>query len=134
MTQNVLVIEDDEATRTSLHDFLNGNGYPVLTASNGRDALDLLKTIQSPALILLDLMMPVMGGQEFLAVRRADARLKQIPVVLMSAQMCEWNDERAVGVEHMLSKPFIAGDLLNVVRRYSRPNSDLVNHPSKEAW
>src|SRR5262245_22552685 len=83
--RSILVVEDDADTRESLRAVLEVARYDVRTASNGREALEVLARIEAPGLILLDLMMPVMSGFEFLAARREDAALERIPVVIVSA-------------------------------------------------
>jgi CheY-like chemotaxis protein len=70
----ILVVEDDPDIAESLCDVLRSEGYDVVTASNGKEGLDRLEEMGRPCLILLDLMMPVMSGGEFLAVlRQTDA-------------------------------------------------------------
>lgn len=64
--RTVLVVEDDPGIREVLKDVLELDGYTVLTAENGLDALRVLESAVPPCLILLDLMMPVMNGWEFL--------------------------------------------------------------------
>ena len=59
---NILIVEDDESIRETLKLLLEVEGYFVTVASNGREALELLKKIDTPFMILLDLMMPVMDG------------------------------------------------------------------------
>lgn len=117
MSRAVLLIDDDEAIRLSLGEFLEEQGFSVLTACHGQEALDLLKKVERPALILLDFMMPVMNGNEFLAVMRADPTLRGIPVVILSAWVREWTGH-AVGADHVLGKPFNTDHLLELVSRY----------------
>lgn len=81
----VLIIEDNVLVRESLAAVLHLYGYAVLEAGNGREALALLERGILPRLILLDLMMPVMDGWEFLAVKGEDPRLSELPVVITSA-------------------------------------------------
>jgi two-component system chemotaxis response regulator CheY len=117
MPRAVLLIDDDEAIRSSLGEFLEEQGFTVLTACHGAEALELLKTAERPALILLDFMMPVMNGSEFLAAMRGDPALRGIPVVILSAWVREWTGH-AIGVDHVLGKPFNTEHLLEVVGRY----------------
>ena len=117
MSRAVLLIDDDEAIRLSLGEFLGEHGFSVLTACHGAEALDLLKKVDPPALILLDFMMPVMNGNEFLAAMRADSALRGIPVVILSAWVREWTGH-AIGVDHVLGKPFNTDHLLDLVGRY----------------
>src|SRR5258706_14472013 len=83
--KTILLIEDDPDIREELADVLDARGYHVLVAANGKAGLDLLATMESPCLILLDLMMPVMHGWEFLEAKAKTAALSEIPVVILSA-------------------------------------------------
>ena len=81
----ILIIEDDESIQLFVKEFLELEGYEVLCASHGQAALDLLANLNpTPRLILLDFMMPIMNGWEFMAAKRIDPRLKKIPVVALS--------------------------------------------------
>ena len=82
----VLVIDDDDDVREGLQSFLEAEGHATEGASNGREALSLLRDQpKPPSLILLDLMMPVMSGWEVLVELDVDPRLREIPVAIMSA-------------------------------------------------
>jgi CheY-like chemotaxis protein len=81
----VLVVDDDQDIRDSLADLLADEGHQVRVASNGREALDVLRASPRPCLILLDLMMPVMDGQEFLQEKDGDSLLCEIPVCVVTA-------------------------------------------------
>jgi signal transduction histidine kinase/DNA-binding response OmpR family regulator len=83
--QDVLVIDDDYATRRLLRRYLQRDGFTVRTAAHGAEALDEMNR-QSPGLVLLDLMMPVMDGLEFLERLRAEARWDDVPVVVTTAK------------------------------------------------
>jgi CheY-like chemotaxis protein len=83
-TGNILVVDDMEANRTLLSRRLTRDGHRVTTAEGGRQALGLLE-IDDFDLVLLDLMMPEMNGFEVLARIKADPRLHQIPVIMISA-------------------------------------------------
>ena len=78
----ILVVDDDASVREALRELLSGEGYAVVTADDGQDALDRLGTMEPPCLILLDLRMPRVDGWEFLA--RRDSAGKKTPVVLLS--------------------------------------------------
>jgi len=111
----VLVIEDDEDTRDTLRYALELNGFGTAGASDGRQAIQWLSRNDPPCLVLLDLMMPVMSGMEFLRTLRGDARLQDTPVVVVTA----WPEEarRFDGAQAILAKPFELRDLLTEVRR-----------------
>src|SRR4051812_14627619 len=103
--KGILVVEDDDDIRETIREVLSDEGYHVHTAPNGRAGLDWLHDQDHhprPNLILLDLMMPVMNGFEFLQALRQDAALKGIPVVVVSA----WGDEaRDAGANCFIAKP-----------------------------
>jgi two-component system, OmpR family, response regulator CpxR len=114
---NVLVVEDDDDVRDGLRDILEEEGYRVWTAANGQEALDRLSAL-SPQLILLDLMMPVMNGVEFLSILRQHKTLSATPVVVVSA----WSKEaRSIAVQGFLAKPVALDALLSVVQRFCSP-------------
>jgi CheY-like chemotaxis protein len=83
----VLVVDDDADVRESMIDWLTSNGYEASSASNGREALKLLRGgSRAPDAILLDMMMPVMDGLSFRWEQLADPALASIPVIILSAQ------------------------------------------------
>ena len=84
--RSVLVVDDDDDIRTAVQEVLQEEGYPTVGASNGKEALELLRSTEDlPALVLLDLMMPEMDGWELLVRMDEDPALHRIPVALMSA-------------------------------------------------
>jgi len=82
----ILVVDDDPGQRAAVRFLLESAGYEVATASHGADALAQLRGGLRPALILLDLAMPVMDGAQFRAIQSADPQLAGIPVIILSAQ------------------------------------------------
>jgi CheY-like chemotaxis protein len=114
----ILIVEDDDDSRTILRDFLDAHGYPVLTARHGQDALDYLRGFAAPCLILLDLRMPVMDGWAFRRALLADPLLATIPVVAVSAahpmELARW----PLPFTDYLQKPFDFDALLRAVKRY----------------
>ena len=116
MAKSILVVDDDADTRALLGEFLAGHGFVVHAARDGRHALQLLAHLAAPDLILLDYMMPVMSGIQFLARKRRNPRLRCIPVVLMSAWSREWSGARLDAVE-VLSKPVDLDRLIALVER-----------------
>lgn len=117
MTRSLLLVDDDDDVRTSLTHFLSDEGFHVHTARDGREALKRLREIDPPGLILLDLMMPVMDGGQFLAERRRVAAFSEIPVVIMSAWTREWHGD-TVGVDGVVTKPIRPEQLVELVERY----------------
>ena len=114
----ILVVEDDPSMRDAVVELLEGEGYTVRCAANGRQALEVLGRIGPPTLILLDLMMPVMDGWQFLAERRRleDPGLHRTPVVLLSGLGFI---RGAPGVADFLRKPIDAAALIGCVRRFA---------------
>jgi CheY-like chemotaxis protein len=110
----VLVVEDDVTIRTLIAEALEGEGYDVVTASNGAEALMMLVLLK-PDAILLDLMMPVMDGRAFLAARRQDPRDAAIPVLILSAAHDLGALAPELGARACMAKPFDLDVLLAVV-------------------
>jgi len=114
----VLVVEDELALRETLCDVLQYEGYPADTAANGREALAYLRGNNVPALIILDLMMPVMNGWEFRAEQLRDADLAAVPVVILSAAPDLRQQAAFLNVADYLPKPIDVSRLLQLVQRY----------------
>ena len=83
--RTVLIVEDDEVIRDVLQQLLQYQGYPTVTATHGKDALQKLSGMSPPALLVMDLMMPIMNGWELLEHIRKDARWDKLPVIILSA-------------------------------------------------
>lgn len=107
---SVLVVDDDQAIREVIAEVLRDEGYEVVCAENGVQALDELRKNRRPDLVLLDLMMPVMSGWEVLEEIQGDDQLARIPVVVVSAM-------NAPGVREHLAKPIDLERLLDTVGR-----------------
>lgn len=115
-TKSILVIDDDEAIREVLKISLEMEGYPVMTAINGKDALEILSKSPNQGLILLDLMMPVMNGWEFVEEFQKIDKYSNIPIILISAY-----SERAKNIpaiQEVFSKPMNFNTLLDRVKSY----------------
>ncbi len=115
----VLVVDDDREIREVTAEILTAAGYSVQTACDGRQALELLRSIR-PALILLDLNMPNLDGAEFRQHQRSDPELNQIPTVVVSAANIEPLLDLACDM--CLRKPVRKRELLSVVERYCAPH------------
>jgi CheY-like chemotaxis protein len=109
----VLVVEDDPEIRDLVAKFLESEGFQVFTAENGQDALEKLQSIPEPALILADLMMPVMDGSTLIAALRAHDRFATLPVVLVTAQ----STRLPKGYRHV-KKPIDLDDLATIVSEF----------------
>ena len=114
----VLVVEDDDDVREALLFLLEDEGVHAVGATDGRDALEKIENGLRPALILLDLMMPVMDGWAFRAAQLADPRLAQIPVVILSAATDVDRHAAQLRVDEYLVKPLDMPLLLDAVERH----------------
>ena len=117
MTARVLVVEDEESILLSLEFLLNKEGYAVSTARDGATALQLLER-QSPDLVLLDVMLPLLDGFELCRTIRADPALVKTRIMLVTARGREAEIARglALGADAYLTKPFSTRELMDTVR------------------
>ena len=116
-----MVVEGDALIREIVVQILVHEGFTTMVARNGAEALHSLRDEHvHPALILLDVMMPVMNGVQFRAEQLKDPALAGIPVVVMSA----W-DEADVPAEARIGKPFDIDVLLDAVSRFAPSTSTL---------
>jgi two-component system response regulator CpxR len=113
--RGILIIEDDEGIRETLKVMLDFEGYPVFTAANGKEALDVLHKIPSPGLILLDLMMPVMNGWEFVEAFKQEASWRGIPIVILTAFA---DKGQMLDQLRILKKPVEIDTLLGTVQEF----------------
>ena len=114
--QSVLVVEDDESLRKLIQLMLEAVGHRVATAENGRVALEKVKE-EMPAVILLDMKMPVMNGWEFAAALREKYH-RAVPIVVLTAAHDAKERADEVEAEGWLAKPFQAMDLIKTVEGY----------------
>lgn len=118
-TRTVLVVDDDPYIREALAEVLEDEGYPVVTAGDGEEALDRLGRSSPPSLILLDLRMPGMSGWELRRRLLAEPRLAGIPVVLLSADSRLEEAQAVLGAAGSLRKPPSLDELLAAVGRFA---------------
>ena len=120
---SILLVEDDPDIRESFRDLLQYNGYHVLEARTGKDALKLLEQDPLPALVLLDMMLPVMSGNELLHAMRQSDRTAKVPVVILSTGTKLMGSKdlaryaSTYGVSAALAKPISPDRLLEVLQR-----------------
>jgi CheY-like chemotaxis protein len=117
----ILVVDDDDALREVFEEVLTSAGYAVVGVSNALAALEHVARFGPPALVLMDLTMPVMDGRQFLAERRKWATLSHVPFVLLTARSAV--DAAELGVAEVLRKPIGIEELLAVARRYASGRS-----------
>ncbi len=109
--EGILIVEDDADLRNTLSTVLELEGISVRTAENGAKALEVLEREPFPCVILLDMMMPIMSGWDFLAKRRMSEELRKIPVVVCSAFV----DEIPKDVVSVIKKPVDIDRLIRTV-------------------
>ncbi|MCU1278332.1 MAG: Response regulator [bacterium] len=106
----ILVVEDDVPTLESLRDLFRRAGFEVATATTGRDALARLLDDEQPSVIVLDVRMPVMTGEELIEVIRSYRRLAAIPVLVLTAADMPIRGNESVDV--VMRKPFRMDELV----------------------
>lgn len=114
----VLIVDDDDNIREALEAALAMGGFTSASVANGQDALRWLGENAAPRLILLDLMMPVMNGWEVLAAMDSNAKLRPIPVVVVTAFQ---KDLGSASKREVLRKPIDLDQLLDIVGRHCEP-------------
>jgi DNA-binding response OmpR family regulator len=118
MTRKILVVDDTKNVQIMLSDFLGGQDFEVLTASDGREALDVVRAA-NPDLVLLDIMMPNMDGYQFITHLRRESN---IPVIMITAKQQEADIIRGfdLGADDYITKPFRMRELLVRMRAVLR--------------
>ena len=123
-SREVLVVEDDNDLRESLSQALRDNGFSVVSANNGQQALEALEAGARPSVILLDLMMPILNGWELRDALRDDPRFAEIPQLVISAYMDEAEQHvLALPADDCIRKPFHIRILIEAIERHCAPRS-----------
>jgi two-component system OmpR family response regulator len=117
----ILVVEDDVPTLESLRDLFRRAGFEVATATTGRDALARLLDEEQPSVIVLDVRMPVMTGEELIEVIRSYRRLAAIPVLVLTAADMPIRGSESVDV--VMRKPFRMDELVANVEALANRSS-----------
>jgi CheY-like chemotaxis protein len=114
--QTVLIVDDEYGLAEMAGELLSLAGYQVMTAINGKLALEILAHTR-PDAILLDVMMPIMSGPELLERLKADDVMRAVPVIMMSAAGHDWlPDGSRPSVAGYLQKPFTYDQLMTALR------------------
>jgi chemosensory pili system protein ChpA (sensor histidine kinase/response regulator) len=113
-----LVVDDSITVRRVTERFLQRNGIRVVTAKDGLDAISVISD-HKPDIILLDIEMPRMDGYEFASHVRNDARVSDVPIIMITSRVGDKHRARAIelGVNDYLGKPFQDSALLEAIRR-----------------
>jgi two-component system, cell cycle response regulator DivK len=117
--KTVLIVEDNELNMKLFHDLLDAHGYRTLQTRNGFDALKIARE-RRPDLILMDIQLPEVSGLEVTKWLKDDEKLRDIPVIAVTAFAMKGDEERIRqgGCEAYISKPISIGTFLETVRRY----------------
>ncbi len=118
MSQQILIVEDDAALLEALGQVLIDEGYDLLSARDGLEAVNCLKKGNRPEVILLDLSMPVVNGWEFRMFQKRDPDLAQIPVILITAGGYTREEVAWLEPSALLPKPLDLPLLLSIIRRF----------------
>ncbi len=118
MSKKIVLAEDEPQIARLIEFKLKKEGYSVTSKENGEEALKAIKE-DKPDLVLLDIMMPVMGGYEVLRRLKEDEDLKSIPVIMLTARAQEKDVVKGIGMgaEDYITKPFHPAELLARVKR-----------------
>lgn len=117
--RKILIVEDDSRLRSGLGELLGQNGYEVVAAASGEQAISHLRSEGRTDLIVLDLRMPGMNGWQLRSELRRDSDLAAIPVIVATA---DWNAEseaQTLGAVCCLRKPFSPKQLIETVKRFA---------------
>src|SRR6266571_4736782 len=117
---NILIVEDDPDTREMLSTLLSIEGFHAVGAEDGLEALHLLRTVKHrapdvPCLVLLDLMMPRLGGHEFRRAQLGDPTVANVPVAVLSGAVDIEQRAQALGAVASVAKPIDVEMLMDVV-------------------
>lgn len=119
MAKKVLIVEDNELNMKLFDDLLSAHGYETYKTRDGRKVLDAARE-SMPDLIIMDIQLPEVSGLEVTQWLKADAQLKTIPVVAVTAFAMKGDEEkiRQGGCEDYVSKPISITDFMQVVQKY----------------
>lgn len=118
MSQTILIVDDERRMVSLLQSYLEQEGYRVVAAYNGREALETARR-ENPDLVVLDIMMPEMNGFEFMKARRAES---DTPIIMLTAKVED--EDKVIGLElgadDYVTKPFKPRELMARVRNVLR--------------
>ncbi len=118
MAKKILIVDDEKDIIKELEFILRKKGFEIVTAANGKEALELVK-INKPDLVLLDLFMPVFGGVQFGKEFKANSETKNIPVILLtaSADNIEAKKNECLAEDYIL-KPFDYKEVIEKINKF----------------
>ncbi|MDB5490238.1 MAG: Chemotaxis protein CheV [Micavibrio sp.] len=119
MSKKILVVEDNELNMKLFHDLLEAHGYETVQTSNGNEVLDICRR-EKPDLILMDIQLPEVSGLDVTRWLKADAELKTIPVIAVTAFAMKGDEQkiREGGCEDYISKPISVTGFIETIQKY----------------
>ena len=119
MAKTVLIVEDNELNMKLFNDLLEAHGYATLKTSHGIEAMELARA-HKPDLILMDIQLPEVSGEDVTQWMKSDEELRSIPIIAITAFAMKGDEERIrrKGCEAYLSKPISVGKFIETVRIY----------------
>lgn len=125
MTQNILIVEDNELNMKLFNDLLEAHGYNTLQSRNGMEAFELARQ-HKPDLVLMDIQLPEVSGLEVIKWLKEDDELSKIPVIAVTAFAMKGDEDRIreAGCEAYLSKPISVANFLDVVTQHLPVKND----------
>ncbi|WP_306257467.1 response regulator [Pararhizobium sp. IMCC21322] len=125
MTQNILIVEDNELNMKLFNDLLEAHGYNTLQSRNGMEAFELARE-HRPDLVLMDIQLPEVSGLEVIKWLKEDDELCKIPVIAVTAFAMKGDEDRIreAGCEAYLSKPISVANFLDVVSQHLPVEND----------
>lgn len=118
----ILLVDDEEDILALLEKKLTERGFKVITANRGRDAMQKVKA-NMPHLILMDIVLPDIGGPEAVKMIKEDPKTRHIPIIFLSGIVSKEEEDTQMGVQvdgvryHALAKPFMFQDLYNEIEK-----------------
>jgi CheY-like chemotaxis protein len=118
--RTVLLVDDDARNIFTLSSVLERRGMKVLTATTGREAIDILGTSDEVALVLMDIMMPEMDGYQTMQVIRSKSEFRRLPIIALTAKAMKGDREKCLeaGASDYLAKPVNTEQLLSALRMW----------------
>jgi CheY-like chemotaxis protein len=118
--RTVLLVDDDARNIFALSSLLERRGMRVLTATTGREAIDLVRTVPDISLVLMDIMMPEMDGYETMQVIRQNPAHRRLPIIALTAKAMKGDREKCLeaGASDYLAKPVNTEQLLSALRMW----------------
>ena len=117
MSKKILIVDDDAATLQLLHSFLTEKGFEIETCVDGIEGLEKAK-VWGPALILLDVMMPRMDGYGFVREIKKDAKLRNVPIIVLTAREMMRDVFLQEGIKDYVVKPYDPEELYKILLKY----------------